>query len=442
MMADSMEALLMAFVTETAQADYGCSPTHMSFVALCVFLGMALGSTFFGYLSDRFGRKKGLFWSMAATAVFGALSALSPNVWWLMLLRALTGIGIGGFHTGVTLYTELLPTHTRSLQLTIIQSFWALGVLLQCVLAWTMCELSWRWLVLATAVPAAISCTTYLLIPESPRFLVLHDRPEEAKKVLLRAAVKNKKLDVLPEAFDLRSGETVTERAGIRDRFAPLVRTAAMRRLTVTVSLVWFTALFSYYGVVFLTAQSSYGISNRYVEHLVVSFAEVPAYVGTFFFSIRFGRKKGMIISSTCTACCMLVLAFQESIPREANFCLMFFCRWSIAIFFALAVLYTPEAFPTSVRATGFGIASTCARIGCMLTPFVAIKVRSVSVLAAAMVYVGVLCVGVISSCLLPFDTSNKSLRENDLSLLSHNDSSLGASSPQVPANSEDEIKA
>ncbi|KNH06010.1 major facilitator superfamily protein [Perkinsela sp. CCAP 1560/4] len=410
--ADFMEIFLIAFITHDVQAEFKCSDIVISIISSTVFTGMALGSIIFGYVSDSIGRRLTFLICMALTGIFGLLSAFSPNVWVLMMTRALCGFGIGGFHSGMTLYTEFLPVKSRSLQLTLIQCFLAIGAVTQCGLAWIMKNHSWRALTVVSTFPSLVSLLNYFFLPESPRFLVAHGAVSRAMKTFRKFDAVNNSPCRLPKKFSIAVPLDLHADCSIKQRTAQLLANKTIKRLTWTLCAIWFSVSFAYYGIAFLTAQLKYGSLDKYMSMMIVSSSELPAYGFTFLFSVKLGRLRGMILSSCITVVGMSILSMQQYLPSSVVLASMFVSRGALAVFFSLSCLYTAEAFPTPVRSTGFGITSGFARLAGALTPFIAISLNSVSVVAASVVYVGVLIGGVVCVALLPFETKNKHLQD------------------------------
>src|SRR6516162_4994799 len=155
-------------------------------------LGAVLGALFFGWLTDRLGRKKLFFITLAVYLLATAATALSWNVWSFALFRFATGAGIGGEYTAInSTIQELVPARYRGwTDLVINGSFWvgaALGAIGSIVLLapdLLAPDLGWR---LAFFIGAALGLVIFLMrfwLPESPRWLMTHGRLDEAKRAL------------------------------------------------------------------------------------------------------------------------------------------------------------------------------------------------------------------------------------------------------------------
>ena len=407
LVADAMQVLLMAFISTPAMEEFGCSHLAISLVSSCVFLGMFFGAMGFGILSDAIGRRMAFTMSMAFTGVAGVISAVSPNVYVLMLTRCLVGMGCGGLMVGITLYAEFLPTHSRSVQLTLIQVFWTLGVVGQCLVAWAMSGLSWRWLITVSACPALASCAMFFVLPESPRYLALHGRHEEATRLFQKIAEANGTVDKLPSGF------SITSVAGSKITLRQLWEAPHMRLLTCTLGFAWFAAAMIYYGVVLLTSQMEYSGVNKYVGMVAVSISEIPAYGITYVCAVRFGRKNGMVISAVATAFFLASMSVKSVLPLWCIVPIVFGARCGVSVLFALIAQYTPEAFPTPVRSTGVGVCSAMGRVSGIVTPLIAIQLHAMNELYSIGIYSGVAILFAVACTHLPFDTVGRPLADS-----------------------------
>lgn len=132
-MADSMEMTILSILSPALHCDWHISRYQQALTTTIVFLGMMLSSTFWGNLSDRYGRKHALTLCAILLFYYGLLSAIAPSFMWVLLLRGLVGFAIGCtpqsyvscfckfvflhsvcFFCSVTLYAEFLPTKQRA----------------------------------------------------------------------------------------------------------------------------------------------------------------------------------------------------------------------------------------------------------------------------------------------------------------------------------------
>lgn len=94
-MADSMEITILSVLGPALHCDWGITRYQQALTTTVVFLGMMLSSTFWGQLSDRYGRKPALTLCGVLLFLYGLLSSVAPSFGWLLLLRGLVGFAIG-----------------------------------------------------------------------------------------------------------------------------------------------------------------------------------------------------------------------------------------------------------------------------------------------------------------------------------------------------------
>src|SRR3954463_15568316 len=154
--------------------------------------GAVLGALGFGWLTDRIGRRKLFFITLAVYLTSTAATALSWNLASYALFRFLTGAGIGGEYTAInSTIQELVPARYRGwTDLVINGSFWlgaAMGAVCAIVLldpAVISPELGWRLAYLTGAGLGLVILVMRFWIPESPRWLMIHGRPEQAHAIV------------------------------------------------------------------------------------------------------------------------------------------------------------------------------------------------------------------------------------------------------------------
>eukprot|EP00892_Ulva_mutabilis_P006923 jgi/Ulvmu1/4602/UM002_0331.1 len=191
---DGMEAMLLSYLGPELRCKWNLSPSQESWITSAVFIGMMLGSYTWGWISDRYGRKVGYFAPAVFTAAFGVLSAVSPNYGALLFFRACVGFGIAGAHVAYTLFMEYVAPAHRGQCMALIEGFWTLGAIHLAGMAWLILpDLGWRALVLVAAAPLLALVAVYPLLKESPHWLLVNDRPEDAMVVLQWAARFNGK---------------------------------------------------------------------------------------------------------------------------------------------------------------------------------------------------------------------------------------------------------
>ena len=339
------------------------SNTDIGIAGTAYLVGAVLGALFFGWLTDRLGRKKLFFITLAVYLVATALTAFSWNLWTFCLFRFLTGAGIGGEYTAInSTIQEFIPAKYRGrTDLIVNGSFWigaALGALGSIVLldpAYFAPDLGWR---ICFGIGAALGLIILLLrtfIPESPRWLVTHGRAAEGD-----AIVRNIETHAVGETAP-HTGPKIALHARthtpLREVFHTLFHLHRVRSL---VGLTLMSAQAFFYNAVFFTyalvLTDFYGIASEKVGLYILPFAAGnflgPVFLGSLFDTL--GRR--LMISGTYLISGLLLAIsgwmFQQGMLTATEQTL----AWMAVFFFASAAassayLTVGETFPLEVRA-------------------------------------------------------------------------------------------
>src|SRR4029434_752652 len=176
----------------TRHETLGLTDTQVGASATCYLAGAVLGALLFGYGTDRFGREKLFFITVAVYLIGTALSAFSWNFASYAVFRALTGAGIGGEYAAInSAIDELIPARVRGrVDLMINGSYWIGAALGAGATLWLLdprffpVSLGWRFAFGIGAVLGLLVMFFRQWIPESPRWLMIHGREEEAERIV------------------------------------------------------------------------------------------------------------------------------------------------------------------------------------------------------------------------------------------------------------------
>lgn len=347
------------------------SNADIGIAASAYLAGAVLGALGFGWLTDRIGRKKLFFITLAVYLAATAATAVSWNLWSFVLFRFLTGAGIGGEYTAInSTIQELVPARYRGwTDLVINGSFWigaAIGALGAIVLLDPTLfgpDTGWR---LAFFIGAALGLVVLLMrfwIPESPRWLMIHGQPERARAIVAEIEAS------LPVAGRMRDGTQL-----------PMIR-LKMRRHT-PLREVW-RALFVAYrqrslvGLVLMASQAFFYNAIFFTYALVLTdFFGIPASdVGWYILPFAAGNFLGPLLLGrlfdTLGRRTMITLTYGVSGILLAVSGYLFAAgvlsaqtqtiAWMIIFFFAspaasAAYLTVSETFPLEIRAFAIAI--------------------------------------------------------------------------------------
>jgi len=365
---DGLEVTLAGAISPALKASSQLRFTNadVGLASSAYLAGAVLGALVFGWLTDRLGRKRLFFITLAVYLLATAATALSWSLWSFALFRFLTGAGIGGEYTAInSTIQELVPARYRGwTDLVINGSFWigaAVGAAGSIVLldpALLAPELGWR---LAFLIGAALGLVIFLMrfwLPESPRWLMTHGRVAEATAVVdgidakFRAEGHRFADDPLP-VIRLRA----RDHTPLAEVARTLFHTARQRTL---VGLALMAAQAFFYNAIFFTyalvLTDFYGIRADHVGWYILPFA-----AGNFLGPVLLGRlfdtvgRRPMIAATYALSGILLAGAgylFATGVLSAAGQTL----AW-MAIFFVAsaaassAYLTVSETFPLEIRA-------------------------------------------------------------------------------------------
>ena len=343
------------------------SATEVGLVSSAYLIGAVGGALLFGYLTDLFGRKRLFMVTLGLYLCATAATALAWDFWSFAAFRLLTGAGIGGEYTAInSAIQELVPARYRgATDLAINGSFWvgaAIGALAAIVLLDPKVinpELGWRLAFLIGAAIGLVIIAMRMWIPESPRWLIIHGRPEDAERIVG---------DIERRVFEGGGAiEPLKENAGLRfrsrthtplgDVFDTLLR-KQLRRTLVGLALMASQAFL--YNAIFFTyaliLTEFYRVPSQDIGWYILPFAATnflgPLLLGPLFDSV--GRRR--MISLTYAVSGALLLVSGALFLADLFTAVTITLAWMAVFFFASpaassAYLTVSETFPVEIRA-------------------------------------------------------------------------------------------
>jgi MFS family permease len=388
----------IGFAMPQIQTQFHLTGNQSTFLALAIgLIGYVVGSVVIGTLADRFGRFRMLILTIVLTAIGSFGDAASGGLTALIIFRFITGMGVGADLNLVSTYVgELAPARLRG---RISVTTFLVGIIGQAVTPFVALALipglhnGWRWLFIIGGVIAVIALVARFELPESPRWLALHGRLDEAEALVEDMEKRaSRRGDQLPEP----DPSEVDARLGFP--YAELLRPPYRRRV-ITFLAMWFFWYIGNYGFLGDAPDlfKHQGLSAGTL-YLAVGAVGYPVGAGIMIAGIdRFERKWLLIVSTVVWLAGMLLIGTSAS---EAIVIVgAFLASTSLGMFLQAGYTYTAESFPTRARTTGFalcdGIGHGGGAIGGLYLPTV---VASLSFFAGfAIIGVTGLIAGVIS---------------------------------------------
>lgn len=412
--ADNLWMQGVSLTLPSLSEEFGVSEKQVRYTTSSLFVGLCLGSFFWGLGSDVIGRRIAFNFTLLITSIFGILAAYASSWVGVCILFACMGTGVGGnLPVDGALFLEILPDSSSAL-LTLLSVWWPVGQLVSSIFAWYFItnwpvEEGWRLFVMTigiiTFVMFFIRFGLFHLF-ESPKYLLSQGRQSEAVAVVHGIAYRNgKKTWLTDEILDAVADMDRTERMPVRVSAANIIKKNLMafsvghirplfqnRKLGTATLLMWFC--WSTIGLgyplfnAFLPQYLSHGGSDASVDsvapaetyrnYAIISMVGVPGSLLAAYTvdhkSPFLGRKGTLAISTLISAIFLFLFVTFGTTPNSQLFftCVEAFCQ---NIMYGVLYAFTPEIFPAPVRGAGTGVASFLNRIAGLIAPILAANV-------------------------------------------------------------------
>ena len=364
---DSMDTGLISFVLPMLAKDWSLTPAQVGWIGSIGLFGMAIGAVMAGSLADRFGRKN----VFAATVILYSVSTGLCAVAWsyesLLVFRFLVGFGLGGeLPVAATLVSEYAPSHLRGRFIVLLESFWAIGWLVAALIAYFFLPVfGWKAAFLIGSLPALYVFAIRIHMPESVRYLLSKNRIDEAKQIILNL---EKQLNVVSRPFkdELSISEEPQSKASPALLFSPQLRIR-----TIMLWLTWFGIVFSYYGIFMWLPSIVYAQGFEVVKSfeyvLVMTLAQLPGYFAAAWLVDKIGRRYTLSSFLLMSGVCSFFFGNADTSTTLliSGAAMSFFNLGAWGVIYT----YTPELYPTFIRALGSGYAAGFGRIGGIIAP-------------------------------------------------------------------------
>ena len=367
---DGLEVTIVGTLgpTLTSRDGLGLTDTQAGFAATAYLIGACIGALGFGYLTDRFGRKRLFLITLTWYLIGTLLTAFAWDFWSFAIFRMLAGAGIGGEYSAVnSAIDEMIPSRRRGVADIAINGSWWIGTLIGALVSRPLLSghffppsVGWR---LAFGMGAVLAIAVLFVrngIPESPRWLLTHGKRDEAERTVagIERAVERETGSALPDPGEATMTFDADRKHNV---FADAVRTmiSTYPKRTILVLALMITQAFLYNAVFFnqgLQLTTFFGVNKADVGNFIIPFAITnfagALILGHFFDAV--GRKKmiaGCYVVSGALMVVTIVLFLGHRLDATS-----LTVWWSAMFFFAsagasAAYLTVSEIFPLETRA-------------------------------------------------------------------------------------------
>jgi len=408
---DAFDALSLAFVLPILISLWHISPQEVGFLIAASYIGQLAGALVFSRLAERFGR---VYLAAAATFLMSVMSlgcALSGNFAALFACRLVQGVGVGGEMPVAAAYiSELAKAQGRGRFFLLYEMIFPVGLMMTGQIAAVVVPVfGWKILFLIGGIPGLVIAFLVLRLPESPRWLIGRDRIAEAEKIIhdVESRSRMPALDRHPNGQQsaLPAGEGPHPAAAIaqpqstrwRELVSPLYRWRSF-----VVWGLWTAAYFvsnglnnwmpTLYRTVYeLDLQSSLRAAS------LTNVAQVILLLLCAFVIDRFGRRNWTFVGFAIGSALLAYLGFfaASSVVNVVVFGTLAY--GVVGSINAVLYLYTPEIYPTRIRAIGTGLATSWLRLASAVAPaLVGVLVNAKGISSVFLMFAGVSLIGAL----------------------------------------------
>ena len=421
---DAFDALSLAFVMPILVKMWSLSSVEIGWLIAASYLGQLVGALLFSQLAERHGRVPS---AAAATAIMSVMSigcALVGNFWWLFGCRLVQGIGVGGEMPVAAAYiNELSRAEGRGRFFLLYEIIFPVGLMATGQIGTLLVPIfGWTTLFLIGGIPGLVLTILVARLPESPRWLIAHGRLSEAETVIAAAeaaAVRthpgfqpqlaSAAIAVVPPPATPGQPQGLTR---WRELLSPVYRGR-----TVIIWTLWASAFFVANGLnnwMPTLYHTVYGLDLKDALRAasMTNVAQVLMLVLCAFTIDRIGRRNWTVGSFLAGALLLGALAIGGAKDLTLVMVLATLAYGVIGSVNAVLYLYTPEVYPTRMRAIGTGLATSWLRLASAVGP--ALVGLMVSRQGIAAVFVMFACVAVIgaAAAIAMIETRSRQLEE------------------------------
>jgi MFS family permease len=382
---DAIEQYNVGLAAPQIAQLWSLSNAQVGLLTTLTFAGMAIGSLIAGVTGDRYGRRVTYMYNLLLYTAGALLAAFAPDIGWLLLARFIVGVGLGGeLNTGLTLVAELMPTKVRGAAVATVNiAAGGLGIFASSALAALVLgplqaalggpTLAWRWLLGLLVLPALLVFVYRWFLPESPRYLLVEGRVQEANGVLTRlAANRLRPVKGMPVTryIDVAEGHRLPRQ---RVRLAEIFEGRLARNTVV----IWIVSAMTFGAQVTITVfmpsvlvARGFDVSTSLAYTTVINVGGLIGAVLASVFGYRFKRR--VVLGYGSIVAVVVAIAFATS----ANLAMVLMMGGLLQLMFILlnttTWVWAPELYPTRVRAFGTGASVTVGLVSASLIPLLA----------------------------------------------------------------------
>jgi putative MFS transporter len=412
---DAFDALSLAFALPVLVALWHISPTQIGVLISASYVGQLFGALLFSSAAEKFGRVRGATAAVSIMSVMSLGCVFAGSFSGLLVLRFFQGIGIGGHMPVAAAYiSELSRAKGRGRFFLLYEMIFPIGLMATGQIgAIVVPALGWKAMFLAGAIPGLIVAVFVSRLPESPRWLIARGRLKEAETIIEQIEASTElRVDVAPTTSSGSTSGGQVQKSWWRELVSP-----AYRGRTLVVWTLWASAYFianglnnwmpSLYNTVYgLGLQASLRAAS------MTNVAQVILLFVCAFTIDRIGRRRWVTATFVLGGMLLGALGLFGAQSVVAVMILGTLSYGIIGSTNAVLYLYTPEIYPTRMRAIATGLATSWLRLASAAAPtLVGLMVGAKGIASVFLMFAGVSVVGALAATLM-IETRNRRLED------------------------------
>jgi putative MFS transporter len=394
----------------TVQSGFSTLTQNAQFISLSYF-GLTIGSFIAGFIGDKYGRRFIFQFNLVIFGLSSIAAAFAPDMTTLNLIRFVMGIGLGAeIVVGYSTLTEFVPPKYRGRWLSFMALIVVSGLPATAILGGLIIPaFGWRPMFIIVGVGALIVWYLRKNLPESPRWLEVHGRLDEANAIVLQVEKEAEAKGPLATPVPAKPATNLG--------FASLFTKALLPRLIVgSVVLVTVNTLVAGFVLWLPTffVQQGLSITRSFTYLVVLAGGSVLGCAIGAYVSDKYGRRPSIIGASLLTILFGAIYPFTSTPATllTVGFLLI------VAIYIQVAMLfgvYTTELFPTEVRLRGNGMCNTVGRAATIVSPFIVVSLfQSYGIFGVIGLLIVLLIIQIIAIATLGVEPAGLGLEEVD----------------------------
>jgi MFS transporter, putative metabolite:H+ symporter len=421
-MFEAVDAAIIAFLLPVLRSQWQLTSVETGLLASSTYFGFLVGALVAGGIGDRYGRRTVM---MSALVLFSlaALASAFVNDWHtFFLLRVIGGVGMGAEAAIIAPFlSEFVSADRRGSFTASLAGFFSFGFVSAALIGYFIVPIGtdgWRYALILTSLPVGFVLWWRRALYESPRWLESRGRHAEADVIVTLIEREFTDRHYALAEPSARAFPTLGAEPSFLQNFKGLWA-PKLRRITIMSWLLWLSVTFCSYAfftwIPGLLVERGMTITRSFSFSIIIYVAQIPGYFSAAWVCEKIGRQYTIIGYMVGAALSAIALAFVQTDFQVVLMSVMlsFFINGVNAGEYA----YTPEIFPTRIRATGVGTASAIGRLGAIASPILVGYLYPIAGFAGVFgMTTGVLMIGALSVLILGIPTKGRSLEEIETS--------------------------